>query len=80
MSDLVALACYCRRLARSILDSSTTNVNASCMCATQPTGKTPRYILFDLDGTLVDSVRITCAVIDAMLAARGITFLSLIHI
>ena len=44
------------------------------MCATQPTGKTPRHILFDLDGTLVDSVRITCAVIDAMLAARGVTF------
>ncbi len=74
MSDLFALACYCRRLARSILDSSTTNVNAGCMCATQLTGKTLRHILFDLDGTLVDSVRITCAVIDAMLAARGITF------
>ncbi|WP_341902456.1 hypothetical protein [Sandarakinorhabdus limnophila] len=44
------------------------------MCATQPIGKTPRHILFDLDGTLVDSVRITCAVIDAMLAARGIIF------
>jgi hypothetical protein len=28
-------------------------------------------ILFDLDGTLIDSVRITCAIIDAMLAARG---------
>ena len=33
-----------------------------------------RAILFDLDGTLVDSVRITCAIIDAMLAARGIAF------
>ncbi|MEY4850456.1 MAG: hypothetical protein RLZZ331_1460 [Pseudomonadota bacterium] len=74
MSDLFALACYCRRLARSILDSSTTNVNAGCMCATQLTGKTLRHILFDLDGTLVDSVRITCTVIDDMLAARGITF------
>ena len=74
MSDPIALACYSHRLARSILDSSTTNVNAGCMCVTQPTGKTPRHILFDLDGTLVDSVRITCAVIDAMLAARGITF------
>lgn len=31
-----------------------------------------RHILFDLDGTLVDSVRITCAIIDAMLADRGI--------
>ena len=74
MSDHFSLGCYCRRFARSILDSSTTNVNAGCMCATQPTGKTPRHILFDLDGTLVDSVRITCAVIDAMLAARGVTF------
>ncbi|MEI6418778.1 MAG: HAD family hydrolase [Sphingomonadales bacterium] len=33
-----------------------------------------RHILFDLDGTLVDSVRITCAIIDAMLADRGLTF------
>lgn len=32
-----------------------------------------RSILFDLDGTLVDSVRITCSIIDAMLAERGIT-------
>ena len=31
-------------------------------------------MIFDLDGTLVDSVRITCAVIDAMLADRGIAF------
>ncbi|MBU6166026.1 MAG: HAD family hydrolase [Alphaproteobacteria bacterium] len=31
-----------------------------------------RHILFDLDGTLVDSVRITCAIIDSMLAARGL--------
>ena len=31
----------------------------------------PDAILFDLDGTLIDSVRITCAIIDAMLAARG---------
>ena len=74
MNDPIASACYSHRLARSILDSSTTNVNAGCMCVTQPIGKTPRHILFDLDGTLVDSVRITCAVIDAMLAARGITF------
>lgn len=28
-------------------------------------------ILFDLDGTLIDSARITVAIIDAMLAARG---------
>lgn len=28
-------------------------------------------ILFDLDGTLIDSARITAAIIDAMLAARG---------
>lgn len=33
-----------------------------------------RHIIFDLDGTLVDSVRITCAIIDAMLADRGIDF------
>ncbi len=33
-----------------------------------------RNIVFDLDGTLVDSVRITCAIIDAMLADRGIVF------
>lgn len=33
-----------------------------------------RHILFDLDGTLVDSVRITCATIDAMLADRGVAF------
>lgn len=31
----------------------------------------PDAMLFDLDGTLIDSVRITCAIIDAMLAARG---------
>lgn len=31
-----------------------------------------RRIIFDLDGTLVDSVRMTCAIIDAMLAARGV--------
>lgn len=31
----------------------------------------PRFILFDLDGTLIDSVRVTCAIIDAMLADRG---------
>jgi phosphoglycolate phosphatase len=30
-----------------------------------------RAILFDLDGTLIDSARITAAIIDAMLAARG---------
>ncbi len=30
-----------------------------------------RFILFDLDGTLIDSVRVTCAIIDAMLADRG---------
>lgn len=29
------------------------------------------HILFDLDGTLVDSVRITCAILDAMLVDRG---------
>lgn len=29
------------------------------------------HILFDLDGTLVDSVRITCAILDVMLADRG---------
>ncbi len=28
-------------------------------------------LLFDLDGTLVDSSRLTCAIIDAMLAERG---------
>jgi phosphoglycolate phosphatase len=33
-----------------------------------------RHIIFDLDGTLVDSVRLTCAIIDAMLADRGIAF------
>lgn len=32
-----------------------------------------RNIIFDLDGTLVDSVRLTCAIIDAMLADRGLT-------
>lgn len=31
----------------------------------------PAAILFDLDGTLIDSVRVTCAIIDAMLAERG---------
>jgi phosphoglycolate phosphatase len=33
-----------------------------------------RHVLFDLDGTLIDSVRLTCAIIDQMLADRGITF------
>lgn len=35
-----------------------------------------RHIIFDLDGTLVDSVRITCAIINAMLADRGATFMA----
>ena len=30
-----------------------------------------RHIIFDLDGTLIDSVRLTCAIIDTMLAERG---------
>lgn len=42
------------------------------MQTTQLPGQSLRHILFDLDGTLVDSVRITCAIIDAMLADRGI--------
>jgi len=41
-------------------------------CPTQPPRHALRHILFDLDGTLVDSVRITCAIIDAMLAERGV--------
>ncbi len=41
------------------------------MMATQPLPIPLRRILFDLDGTLVDSVRITCGIIDAMLAQRG---------
>ena len=32
----------------------------------------PRHLIFDLDGTLVDSVGITVAIIDQMLAARGV--------
>lgn len=44
------------------------------MTATRQPGPILRHILFDLDGTLVDSVRITCAIIDAMLAARGTAF------
>lgn len=32
-----------------------------------------RNIIFDLDGTLIDSVRMTCAIIDAMMADRGLT-------
>jgi phosphoglycolate phosphatase len=32
----------------------------------------PRHLIFDLDGTLVDSVVITVAIIDQMLAARGV--------
>jgi phosphoglycolate phosphatase len=31
----------------------------------------PRHLIFDLDGTLVDSVGITVAIINQMLAARG---------
>ncbi len=42
------------------------------MQTTQLPVQSLRHILFDLDGTLVDSVRITCAIIDAMLADRGI--------
>ena len=49
-------------------------MNATAMSSTQLSGEPLRHILFDLDGTLVDSVRITCAIIDAMLAARGIVF------
>ncbi|WP_017669258.1 HAD family hydrolase [Sandarakinorhabdus sp. AAP62] len=44
------------------------------MTATRQPGPILRHILFDLDGTLVDSVRITCAIIDTMLAARGVAF------
>ncbi|WP_353216097.1 HAD family hydrolase [Sandarakinorhabdus sp.] len=43
------------------------------MNQTRAPGRIIRSILFDLDGTLVDSARITCAIIDAMLAARGAT-------
>jgi phosphoglycolate phosphatase len=32
-----------------------------------------KHLIFDLDGTLVDSVGITVAIIDQMLASRGIT-------
>lgn len=39
-------------------------------------GQSLRHILFDLDGTLVDSVRMTCAIIDEMLAERGISFIA----
>jgi phosphoglycolate phosphatase len=42
------------------------------MIATHLLPQPLRHILFDLDGTLVDSVRITCAIIDAMLAERGL--------
>ncbi|WP_165768759.1 HAD family hydrolase [Sandarakinorhabdus cyanobacteriorum] len=42
------------------------------MNATQKLPKPLRHILFDLDGTLVDSVRITCTIIDSMLAERGL--------
>lgn len=44
------------------------------MSATRQPSPILRHIIFDLDGTLVDSARITCAIIDAMLAARGIAF------
>lgn len=44
------------------------------MTVTPQPGRILRHILFDLDGTLVDSVRLTCAIIDAMLATRGIAF------
>jgi len=44
------------------------------MSATQPPRPTLRHMIFDLDGTLVDSVRITCGVINAMLTDRGIAF------
>lgn len=44
------------------------------MSLTRSTRQPLRNIVFDLDGTLVDSVRITCAIIDAMLADRGIAF------
>jgi phosphoglycolate phosphatase len=33
--------------------------------------KLPQTLIFDLDGTLIDSVRLTCAIIDTMLAERG---------
>jgi phosphoglycolate phosphatase len=44
------------------------------MMTTRHPRRALRHILFDLDGTLVDSVRITCAIIDAMLADRGIAW------
>lgn len=44
------------------------------MTATLMPNRSLRQILFDLDGTLVDSVRITCNVINAMLATRGIAW------
>lgn len=42
------------------------------MFATSAPGSTLRHLLFDLDGTLVDSARLTCAIINAMLVDRGI--------
>lgn len=41
---------------------------------THRSGKPLRHILFDLDGTLIDSVRLTCTIINNMLAGRGIAF------
>ena len=44
------------------------------MDITRQPGRPLRHILFDLDGTLIDSVRLTCAIIDQMLADRGVRF------
>jgi phosphoglycolate phosphatase len=73
MSDPVVSRCYCRSRVRSILDSSGATGKAGSMLSTRQSGRSLRHILFDLDGTLIDSVRLTCAIIDAMLAARGIS-------
>jgi phosphoglycolate phosphatase len=44
--------------------------------STQLHGSPLRHILFDLDGTLIDSVRLTCAIINAMLVERSIDFVA----
>lgn len=44
------------------------------MDITRQPGRPLRHILFDLDGTLIDSVRLTCAIIEQMLADRGVRF------
>jgi phosphoglycolate phosphatase len=57
-----------------LLDIYAATTPENIMLKLPTTGLVVSHLLFDLDGTLVDSSRLTCTIINAMLADRGIDF------